>query len=146
MTAPANHQNKALVRDYYAAWDAGDSDAIAAFFADDFTTTYTDWAGSDVRVESAGVHDWITGWLDVIAEMTHEIHELVAEADQVMAHVTYRGVHAGTVHGIEPTGKTVEVEEYLRFRIDDDKIVELDWLSDELALIRQLGIDLPIDD
>jgi len=76
--------------------------------------------------------------------MTHEIHGLVAEVDQVVAHVTCQGVHDGAIHGIEPTGNTVSVEEYLRFHIDDE-IVEFDWLSDDLALIGQLGVELPVD-
>lgn len=146
MADASTRANEALIEAYYAAWDAGDPDEIAAFFADDFSTTYTDWTGDEVRVDPADVHDWVAGWLDVMAEMTHEIHELVADGDQVMAHVTYRGVHEGRVHGIEPTGHTVEVEEYHRFRIEDDEIVELDWLSDDLALLRQLGVDLPIEE
>lgn len=137
--------NRALIRDYFAAWDAGDPEAIAAFFADDFTTTYTAWTGDEVTVEPAAVTDWIAGWLDVIADMTHEVHTLVAEDDQVMAQITYRGLHAGELFGIEPTGTRVEVDEYLRFRIEAGQIVELDWLGDDLGLLRQLGVDLPIE-
>lgn len=146
MADASTHENEALIQEYYTAWDAGDPGEIATFFADDFSTTYTDWTGTENRVGPSDVHDWIAGWLDVMAEMTHEIHELVADGDQVMAHVTYRGVHDGPVHGIEPTGYTVEVEEYLWFRIEDDEIIELNWLSDDLALLRQLGADLPIED
>lgn len=145
MAERAANRNKELIREYYAAWDAGDADAIATFFADDFSTTYTDWTGEEVRVAPVDVRDWIAGWLDSMAEMTHQIHELVAEDDQVVANVTYRAVHDGAIHGIEPTGKTVAVEEYLRFRVENGTIVELDWLSDNLALLRQLGVDLPIE-
>jgi steroid delta-isomerase-like uncharacterized protein len=145
MADTPTRENEELIREYYAAWDAGDPDEIAAFFADGFSTTYTDWMGNETSVGPGDVHDWIAGWLDVIADTTHEVHDLVADGDRVMAHVTYRGVHEGRIHGIEPTGNTVEVEEFLRFRIQDGGIVELDWLSDDLALLRQLGVDLPID-
>lgn len=142
--APAR-RNEELIREYFEAWDAGDPEAIAAFFADDFTTTYTGWTGEEVRVDPDDVHDWIAGWLAVVDEMTHEIHAVVADGDQVMAQITYRGVHAGEVFGVEPTGTRVEVREFLRFRIANGEIVDLDWLSDDLALLRQLGVDLPID-
>lgn len=145
MPEQSTHENKQLIREYYAAWDAGDTEAIATFFADDFSTTYTDWMGEEVRVDHTDVHDWISGWLDVMSEMTHHIHELVAEGDQVMANVTYRAIHDGTIHGIDPTGNTVEVEEYLRFRIKNDEIVEFDWLGDDLTLLRQLGVNLPLE-
>lgn len=146
MPETAPHENKELLREYYEAWDAGDPAAIESFFADDFSTTYTDWTGAEVRVGPTDVHDWIAGWLDVMAAMTHEIHDLVAEDDTVVANVTYRAIHEGAIHGIEPTGNAVEVEEYLRFRIENDEIVELDWLGDDLALLRQLGVDLPIEE
>ncbi len=119
-------ENKELIRGYFAAWDARDPAAIRKYFADDFSTIYTDWTGNEVHVGPTDVHDWIVGWLDVISAMKHEIHELVVEGDQVVTNVTCSGVHEGTIHGIEPTGKPVEVEEYLRFRIDDAEIVELD--------------------
>lgn len=145
MASTSAQRNKELVRNYFEAWDAGDPAAISKLFADDFTTTYTNWTGEEVIVKPADVHDWIAGWLAVIDEMTHEIHALVAEDDQVMVQITYRGVHDGEVFGIEPTGTRIEVQEYLRFRIENTKIVEFDWLGDDLSLLRQLGVDLPTE-
>lgn len=92
----------------------------------------------------ADVGDWITGWQKIISEMPHEIDALVAEGDQVTAQITYRGVHTGPLYGIEATGHSVEVTEFLRFRITDGEIVEFDWLGDNLALLRQLNAELPI--
>ena len=136
---------EALVREYYDAWDAGDPARVEACFGVDFSTTYTDEQGETVRVEAGDVHGWITGWLDIVADMDHEIHSLVADGDQVMTRITYRGTHVGEVFGVEPTGTRVEVEEFHRFRIRDGRIVELDWLSDDLSFRRQLGLELPVD-
>lgn len=144
MTGTDPAANKALVRDYFEAWDGGDPDAIARCFSDDFSTTYTGWQGETVRVDPEDVRDWIVGWQEVIDELNHEVHDLVAEGDLVMARVTYRGVHAGSLYGIEPTGQPVEVTEFLRFRIEAGEIIDLEWLGDDLALLRQLGVDLPI--
>ena len=77
--------------------------------------------------------------------MAHEIHELVAEGD-LMGHLTYRGVHDGRTFGLEPTGNAVEVVAYLQFSTENDEIPDLDWLSDDLGLIRQRDIGLPIDE
>lgn len=146
MPGRSTTENEDLIREYYEAWDAGDPDRIATFFAEDFSTKYTDWTGTEIRVTRETVQDWITGWLDVMTEMTHEIHDIVADGDTVMVHVTYRGIHDGEVHGIEPTGNRVEVAEYLTFHIEDGEIVTMDWLSDDLALLRQLGVELPIEE
>lgn len=136
--------NKQLVRNYIAAWDAGEPEEILPFFADDFSTSYVGWTGDVVKVEPGDVPEWIAGWLRVMDEMSHELQELVAEQDQVIAKVTYRAVHNGELFGIEPTGNSVAVQEFLHFRIKDEQIVEFDWLGDDLSLLRQLGVDLPL--
>lgn len=144
MTSTTTQANKTLIRDYFRAWDHGDVDAITEFFAEDFSTSYKGWNDEEVRVNPEDVRDWIAGWQETFSGMTHEIQELVAEGDQVVAQITYQGVHTGPLYDIEPTGNTIEVDEFLRFRIDDGAIVEFDWLSDDLALLQQLNVDLPI--
>lgn len=138
-------ENEALIREYFRAWDEGDVDAIAACFADDFSTTYAGPDGEEVTVEPSDVRAWIAGWLDTISEMRHEVHDLVADDDRVMAKITYTGTHSGEVFGVEPTGNRVEVREFCSFRIEDGSIVAFDWLGDDLALLRQLGVELPIE-
>lgn len=135
--------NEAVIRAYFDAWDDGDVAAITACFADDFATTYAGPSGETVRVGPGDVPDWIAGWLDVIGDMRHDVHDLVAEGDRVLARITYTGRHRGEVFGVEPTGNRLEVREFLSFRIEDGKIAEMDWLSDDLALLRQLGVELP---
>jgi hypothetical protein len=49
--------NKAVIRECWAAWDAGDPAAVASFVAAEFSTTYTDWTGVQGRVAPADVHD-----------------------------------------------------------------------------------------
>jgi predicted ester cyclase len=61
-----------------------------------------------------------------------------------MARISWSGLHEGEVLGIEPTGARVEVEEYLSFRLANGGIAELRWLGDDLDLLRQLGVELPI--
>ena len=78
--------------------------------------------------------------------MEHEIHELVADGDRAMARVTYRGVHTGELLGVEPTGERLEVREFVSFRFVDGEVVELEWLGDTAALVRQLGLDIPVSE
>lgn len=145
MVTTTAEANKELVRRYFGAWDDGDVDAIVDCFAEGFSTTYTGQDGEAVDVEPSDVPEWVAGWLDVISDMNHEIHEMVAEGDRVMARIRYDGIHDGEVFGVEPTGNRVSVREYLFFHVEDGEIVEFDWLGDDLALLRQLGVSLPID-
>ena len=145
MATTTTDENEELVHEYMAAWDDADPEATMALLADDFSTTHTAPSGEEVPLDSEGFRELMTGYLAAFSDFGHEVHETVAEDDRVMVRITYSGTHDGAFLGIEPTGTRVEVEEFLSFRIADDGIVELHWLGDDLDLLRQLGVDLPID-
>lgn len=138
MATTTTDEQKALVRDYLAAWDDADPSALDDVLADSFTYTHED---DELGVE--GFKELMAGFFEALSDPDHETHDLVAEADTVIARITYSGVHDGEFHGIEPTGNRIAVEEYLTFYVDEDGIVGLHTLSDELAMLRQLGVDVP---
>lgn len=145
MATTTTDENKELVHEYLAAWDDGRPEAITSFLADDFSTTYTDPSGTDVELDLAGYEDLVAGYFEAFSDFDTEVHEMVAEDDRVITRITYAGVHDGEFLGIEPTGTRVEVEEFLSFRFDDGEITELQYLGDNLDLLRQLGVELPIE-
>lgn len=142
--ATERERNKELVHKYLSAWDNGDPEAVTALLAEDFTITETDPEGEEIELDCDGFQKLVAGALTAIAEFDHEVHEMVAEDDQVMVRLTYTGVHNGELLGIEPTDNHIEVEEFLSFCIADGEIAELRWLGDNLALLRQLGVELPV--
>lgn len=145
MATTTTAENKELVDEYLAAWDDADPAALDGLLADDFSTTYTDVTGEEIPLDKAGFQELTAGYFESFSEPGHQVHEMVAEGDRVMARITYSVVHDGEFYGIEPTGKRAEVEEFLSFRIADGEIVTVDWLGDSLGLLRQLGVDLPIE-
>lgn len=145
MATTTTAENKELVHEYMAAWDDGDPEATIALLADDFSTTHVTLSGEELSLDIEGFRELMTTYFAVFSDFGHEVHEMVAEDDRVMVRITYSGTHDGAFLGIEPTGTRVDVEEYLSFRIADGGIVELHWLGDDLDLLRQLGVDLPID-
>ena len=69
----------------------------------------------------------------------HEVEEIIAEGDLVSVRGRMRGVHKGTFMGIPPTGKPVDVSIYITFRISGGKIVEHWMLTDNIAVMQQIG-------
>ncbi|MFT4883198.1 MAG: steroid delta-isomerase-like uncharacterized protein [Natronomonas sp.] len=65
--------------------------------------------------------------------------EIIAEGDTVAVRMTQRGTHEGTFMGIEPTGKSFEIEAMGFVRIEDGKIVERWGVPDLFGLFQQLG-------
>lgn len=76
---------------------------------------------------------WNRGRLDVL-------DELVEGEDAIAVRVTMRGTHRGDFFGIPPTGKAFVVTQMNLERFRDGRIVEHWRNTDELGLLRQLGL------
>jgi predicted ester cyclase len=72
----------------------------------------------------------------------HEINDIVAEADKVIARVTLTGTHEGEFSGIPPTGNRIKYTGVLTARFADRRIVELWGVADMMTLMQQLGMEL----
>ncbi|MFB6188841.1 MAG: ester cyclase [Halapricum sp.] len=70
-----------------------------------------------------------------------EVLDIVAEGDTVAMRVRLSGTHEGQFAGVEPTGKSFDVQNMVFTRIEDGKIVERWVQPDTLAMVTQLGID-----
>jgi len=68
----------------------------------------------------------------------HVIDDLIAEADTVVARVTFSGTHRGSFLGVPPTGRRVRQAQMHILRIADGKVAEHWAVRDDLSLLRQL--------
>ncbi|HUV11098.1 MAG TPA: ester cyclase [Acidimicrobiia bacterium] len=62
------------------------------------------------------------------------------DGDEVWVHSRMTGTHKGDFNGIAPTGKKVDVTMFDRVRTRDGKAVEHWGVSDDLAMLTQLGV------
>ena len=84
------------------------------------------------------------GWRETMSDLPFsehrmEITDIVAEGDQVAIRVETRGVHSGEWEGVSPTGKRWTNRGMGFARLAGGKIVELEFLFDELGHLKQLG-------
>ena len=70
----------------------------------------------------------------------HEIPMQVAEGDLVVSYIVGRGVHAGEILGIPPSGNEVETAGIVIHRIADGKIVEYWSVVDMARVLQQVGV------
>ena len=92
---------------------------------------------------------------DAVVEATKNVHsafpdftitpeEIIAEGDTVALWMTQRATHEGPFMGIEPTGKSFEIDAMAFLQLEDGKIVERRVRPDMLGLLGQLGVkELP---
>jgi steroid delta-isomerase-like uncharacterized protein len=68
-----------------------------------------------------------------------EVEEMFSAGDRVVARWTGTGTHRGELMGIDPTGKSIEVDAISVFRMADGKIAEEWTVWDALGLLQQVG-------
>jgi predicted ester cyclase len=126
--------SKAVVREYVAAFNRGDTDALRLLFTPD-----------------AVIHGVLgSGGLDVAVPVWRELHDafgvtltvedLVAEADRVAARYTERGTFAGPFRGREPTGRSYEIAATEWFVLRGGRIAARWGARDSAAQARQVGL------
>ncbi|MFI8007310.1 ester cyclase [Streptomyces sp. NPDC086010] len=69
-----------------------------------------------------------------------EVEHLVATDDELAFAYTIKGTHRGELLGHAPTGKAVTYRGMQISRFEDGKLVERWGSSDELGMMRQLGL------
>lgn len=69
--------------------------------------------------------------------------DLTAKDDRVWGIWRVVGTHTGTLYGIPATQRHVDVVEVGLWRCENGLIAEAWYFGDDLALVRQLGVDLP---
>ena len=70
------------------------------------------------------------------------VETLVADEEQVAFAYTVTGTHQGDFNGIPATGKTIKARGMQISKFKDGKMVERWGSSDELGILKQLGITL----
>jgi len=126
--------NKQVVRQYVAAFNRGDIEALRTLFS------------ADAVIQ--GVLGW--GALDKVIPVWRELHaafaieltieDLVAEGDTVAARYLEQGKFVGPFRGKEPTGKTYELVAMEWFILHEGKIARRWGARDSDSQARQVGI------
>jgi hypothetical protein len=118
-------ENKAIVRRLIEALD---TDNLAAL---------------DTLLSPELVHQWHAGINSgPFSEHHATITDMVAEGDKVVARLATQGIHSGEWEGIPATGKRWTNTGAAFCRVEHGKIVELDFMFDELGHVKQLGATL----
>jgi predicted ester cyclase len=131
--------NKALVRRAIGA-NHGANDQADVIFAPDFVAHMP----GQPPMDRASFEEYVSVVGAGIPGYTFEIHDQIAQADLVVNRITWRGVHAGNLAGVPPTGRSVELRGINMFRVQDGRVVE-QWADlDMLGLLEQVGAAPPL--
>jgi predicted ester cyclase len=138
----ATETNRHVAHQFNEAFNRGDLDAAASCFTEDCQN-------HGRKVGRAGV-------LRVLGEIKTNFPDAklttlnsLAEGEWVVVRCAYGGTHRGTSHfpvdggmlvGVQPTGRTFEVQHIHMYRVLDGKIAEHFASRDDVGMMRQLGL------
>jgi steroid delta-isomerase-like uncharacterized protein len=75
---------------------------------------------------------------------THEIHDIIAKGDKVIARFTVRTTHNVDSYGVPATGRELAWRAISIFQISNGKIQKRWEVADMLSMYEQLGMELQI--
>ncbi|WP_227353258.1 ester cyclase [Haladaptatus salinisoli] len=129
-------ENKETVRTFVEqAFNEGNMDAVDEYVAEDFVRH--DPAAEDVR----GVDEYkefVKMNRTAFPDYHESIESMSAEDDTVMYRWILHGTQEGEIMGVEPTGKSVEINGMVEMRLEDGKIAEMWGTFDALGMLEQL--------
>ncbi len=72
--------------------------------------------------------------------------EITAEQDRVIVRAELTGKHTGELEGIPPTQKNINTAFAIGYRIENNKIIDHWFITDQIELIKQLGLATLLDE
>ncbi len=121
----------AFYRRYNAYCNEHRFEDFGEFVTDDVVINDTD-RGLDAYVEGLRV---VVG---AFPDFRWELRHLAVDEPWIAAHLNDTGTHRATFHGVEATGRSVDIEEYAFYRIDDGRIAEVWGTTFDVLLLDQL--------
>jgi len=98
-----SEQNKRLVREITdVIWNGRGLDRIAEFYAPDFVGDYRPYAA--LREGHGGIRAMVEGAWTAFPDYHEEVHELIAEGDRVVIHLTISGTQQANGDLCRPPG------------------------------------------
>lgn len=129
--------NKAIGRQFFESFDRRDFDGIARLLA---PGEVAHLPGAPGPLPWAAHQQFAAAFVTAFPDSYHVIDDQVADGDNVVTRVTFKGTHTGPLMGIPPTGRAIAMQGISWFRIANGQIGE-EWTEfDRLGLMIQLGV------
>ena len=135
----AAEQNRVLARRYFdEVWNQGKVAALDELLAPEYInhTPSTPNPPPGPR----GLKPIVQAMRRAFPDLHYQIEDIIATDDTVVMRVKMTGTHRGELFGLPATGRSISVEQINIEHIRDGRIFEHWRVTDELTLMRQLGV------
>ncbi len=132
----ATEENRAIVQRFADMFNTGNFQVLDEIAAPGFAAHLT---GSPGTLDVEGWKQFSTPFLVAFSDRQLTVEDIIAEGDEAVGRITFRGRHTGDFQGIPPTDREVTFTGAAMFRMEGGKIVEHWGQFDALGLMQQLG-------
>ena len=137
--SPAAQRNRTLSQRYFEeVWNQGQVDALDELLTPDYINHTP--STPDPPPGAAGLKPIVLAIRKAFPDLHYEIQDAIATDDTVVMRVRMTGTHRGDLFGLAPTGRKISVDQINIERIRDGRIAEHWRVTDELGLMKQLGV------
>ena len=137
-----SEQNKAVIRRWIKALNAGNLDVADEIYARDFVMH--DPGNPDRLPGPEGTKQGFAAFLAAFPDLHVTIDDIIAEGDKVVWRVSLTGTHNGEFLGIAPTGKQISNKGITIVRMVDGQFAEGWQNGDDLGMLQQIGAIPPL--
>jgi predicted ester cyclase len=139
--AASSPTNKDIYRRFYEEVLNGGKFELATEFLDPVVVSHNPLPGQQPGVDGfvAALTEMRRAFPDLRAVAT----QVVAEGDHVAARLHVTATHQGDFFGLRATGREIHYEEHVLVRFAGGRIVEHWAVADGLAIMQQLGGEMP---
>jgi steroid delta-isomerase-like uncharacterized protein len=130
-------QNKAMVLQFYQAFDDRQMEQALELLAPDFVAHL---AGMPEPLDGEGFKQFGMSFYLAFSEGQHVFDQILVSDDKVVTCGRFTARHLGEFQGLPATGKQISLSIMHIDRVEDGKIVEHWGQGDALGLMQQLGI------
>ncbi|MGB2663987.1 MAG: ester cyclase [Candidatus Acidiferrum sp.] len=127
---------------YYSVWNERRLEYIDQVIAE--THALGDPTVSGRGVGPSAYRRQVERFLTGLPDLKFIVDDTVSEGEKLVVYWTITGTHRGEFLGVPPTNKRVSFTGITINQISNGKILESTVIWDGLGLMKQFGIDLPI--
>jgi len=128
---------KAVERYFEEVWNRGRLDVLDELLAPDYVNHSP--STPNPPPGPAGLKPIVAAIRAAFPDLHYEIQDVIATDDVAVVRVIVTGTHRGDLFGLAPTGRTIRVSQINIERFRGGRIAEHWRVTDELAMMKQLG-------
>jgi steroid delta-isomerase-like uncharacterized protein len=133
-----DHVNRLVTRYFEEVWNQGRVDVLDELLTPDYRNHSSSLP--DPRPGPADLKPIVAAMRVAIPNLHYDILDLVAAPDKAAIHTRLTGTHMRELFGIPATGRTIDVRQMQIEWIEHGRIAQHWRITDELSLLRQLGV------